>query len=69
MKWKEGSGRDLKPDSDMSPLKLENLELVILISLSLVKLVHLEQASWGEDSGSISIAGLCITLSVKLRYI
>lgn len=50
-KWKKGSGRDLKLDSDISQLDLENLELVKPIFLSMVKSVHLEQASlWTRQS-------------------
>lgn len=66
MKWKEGSGKDLKPDSDMSPLDLENVELVKPFSLSMVKSAQLEQAglmirpmepSRREESGLISRVG------------
>lgn len=76
MKWKEGSGGDLKPDPDISSLDTENLELVKLILLSTVKSVHLEQAglwtrlsepSIGEDSGLVSRAGTGIFECIILK--
>lgn len=76
MKWKEGSGKDLKPDSDIIRLDLENLELVKPSSLSVVKSAQLEQAglwirptkpSQKEESGSMSRAGTGISLCVRLK--
>lgn len=43
IKWKEGSDKDVKPDLDVSPLDLENLELVKPFSLAVVKSGQLEQ--------------------------
>lgn len=76
MKWKEGSSRDLKPDTEIASLDLEKLDLVKSISLGIVKLVQLKQAGlWsrpveppqGEDSGSMSRAGTGINLCVRLK--
>lgn len=44
MKWKEGSGKDLKPEADVSPLDLKNLDMVKPFALSVVKFAQLEQA-------------------------
>lgn len=76
MKWREGSGRDLKPDSDVSPLNLENLEVVKSILLTTLKSAKLEQAElWfklsepmrGDNSGLISRVGTGIYLCVELK--
>lgn len=76
MKWKEGSGRDLKPNLDISPLDLENLESVKPMLQSSVKSVHLEQIdlwtrqsepSHGEDNESMSRVGTGIILCMNLR--
>lgn len=65
MRWKNGSGKDLKPDTGVSPLDLENLDLVKPFSLAMVKSTQLKQVGiWvsppkslqGEDSGSVSRA-------------